>query len=286
MNRAKLNGALRLVRPLNCAMMGFAVLIGALLASRSTLEAGSWLSLSLGFTTGFALTAASMIFNDYFDRAIDAVNQPGRPIPSGLIAPREAILWATLWSLLGFAAAAATGTVTLLTAVIAWLMFTSYTTRGKRTGFPGNLLVSGCVVTPFFYGALLLNSVMALNTWLFAAMAFLANTGREVTKGIPDALGDTAGGIRTIAAAYGAAPAAAASSGFYLTAVLLSPLPWLLGSVSALYLPVVAVADMGFILSSVLLLRNPSPGNSNRVKSHVLLWMLLGLVAFLLGGLG
>jgi len=284
LNRPRLTGALRLTRPVNSAMMGFAVLIGALLASREAIGGNSSLNLSLGFVVGFALTAASMVFNDYFDREVDAVNQPMRPIPSGVITPREAIVYGALWSLLGFGAAAATGPATLITAAVAWVMFTSYTVRGKRTGFPGNLLVSGCVVTPFFYGAVLLKGAVEANTLLFAAMAFLSNTGREVTKGIPDAVGDAAGGIKTVAATYGATTAAAISSGLYVTAVLLSPLPWLLGTVSALYLPIVAVADVGFILSSASLLRNPTPVSSSRAKSHVLIWMLLGLVAFLLGG--
>ncbi|MEM2904808.1 MAG: geranylgeranylglycerol-phosphate geranylgeranyltransferase [Candidatus Bathyarchaeia archaeon] len=284
LNDAKLPGALRLIRPANSVMMGFAVLIGAVLASRKAIEGESWLKLSLGFATGFALTAASMVFNDYFDREVDAVNQPGRPIPSGLVTPREAALWGVLWTILGFATACATGPATLVTAAAAWLMFTSYAVGGKRTGLPGNLLVSGCVVTPFFYGALLLNSTVGVNTWLFAAMAFLSNTGREVTKGIPDAVGDRAGGVKTIAVRYGAKVAAAGSSGLYTAAVLLSPIPWVLGTVSALYLPLVAAADAGFISSSVSLLRDPSPSNSHRVKSRVLIWMLLGLVAFLLGG--
>ena len=38
-----------------------------------------------GFGTGFMLTAAAMTINDYYDRTIDAINEPTRPIPSGLI---------------------------------------------------------------------------------------------------------------------------------------------------------------------------------------------------------
>ncbi|MEM2904454.1 MAG: UbiA family prenyltransferase [Candidatus Bathyarchaeia archaeon] len=97
LNDAKLPGALRLIRPVNSVMMGFAVLIGAVLASGKAIEGDSWLSLSLGFATGFALTAASMVFNDYFDREVDAVNQPRRPIPSGLVTPQEALLWGAFW---------------------------------------------------------------------------------------------------------------------------------------------------------------------------------------------
>ncbi|MEM2093550.1 MAG: UbiA family prenyltransferase, partial [Candidatus Bathyarchaeia archaeon] len=86
----KIKGFLRMVRPINCAMMGFAVLVGALLTNSQALWI-SWRNITFGFLTGFLLTAASMVVNDYYDREIDAINEPTRPIPSGLIKPEEAL---------------------------------------------------------------------------------------------------------------------------------------------------------------------------------------------------
>jgi hypothetical protein len=82
----KLSGYLRLIRPVNCLMMGFAVTVGAALASPNV-SSVFWPNLFYGFITGFMLTAASMTINDYYDREIDAINEPNRPIPSGLIKP-------------------------------------------------------------------------------------------------------------------------------------------------------------------------------------------------------
>jgi 4-hydroxybenzoate polyprenyltransferase len=59
-----LNGYLRLMRPVNCVMMGFAVIVGAALANPNVLS-DLWLNLIYGFATGFTLTAASMATNDY-----------------------------------------------------------------------------------------------------------------------------------------------------------------------------------------------------------------------------
>ena len=90
----KLSAFLRLIRPVNCVMMGFAVIVGASLVSYPNFST----NLLLGFITSFTLTAASMAINDYYDRDIDAINEPQRPIPSGAISPREALFLAVVSS--------------------------------------------------------------------------------------------------------------------------------------------------------------------------------------------
>src|SRR5665647_485192 len=86
----KLSGFIRLIRPINCLMMGFAVLVGAVLASPQ-LGGLNWLNIIFVFLTGFAFCAAAMVINDYYDRKIDAINEPQRPIPSGIVKPYEAL---------------------------------------------------------------------------------------------------------------------------------------------------------------------------------------------------
>src|SRR3989304_1797429 len=97
----KISGLVRLMRPINCAMMGFAGFVGAVLADPQFVAA-SWLGVLYGFVTGFMLTAAAMTINDYYDRAIDAINEPSRPIPSGLVKPNEALVLVLVLSLVGF----------------------------------------------------------------------------------------------------------------------------------------------------------------------------------------
>src|SRR5665648_463124 len=76
----KLGGFIRLIRPINCLMMGFAVLVGAVLANPQLANL-NWLNILFGFITGFTFCAAAMVINDYYDRKIDAINEPQRPIP-------------------------------------------------------------------------------------------------------------------------------------------------------------------------------------------------------------
>ncbi|MEM4306533.1 MAG: hypothetical protein QXD61_11240, partial [Candidatus Caldarchaeum sp.] len=74
-------------------------------------------------------------------------------------------------------------------------------------------------------------------------------------------------------------------AGFYIAAVMLSPLPYLLEVVNILYLLLVAVADAGFVYSSIRIIRNPEPGEAKKQKNLTLLWMLLALISFAVGGL-
>jgi geranylgeranylglycerol-phosphate geranylgeranyltransferase len=277
----KPSGFLRIIRPLNCLMMGFAVIVGASLVSALNFS----INLLLGFVTSFTLTGASMAINDYYDREIDAINEPNRPIPSGAVSPKEALFFAAVLSLVGFVAALMTSRSCLIVAVITWLIFVAYTTKGKRTGFPGNLLVSTCVVIPFIYGGFVAEN-LELSVILFAAMAFLSNTGREVAKGIVDVEGDRSQSVRTIALLFGERTAAVLSSILSVLAVSLSLLPWLWDLVSDWFLPFVILTDAGLIVSSFSLLRDYSRKNARRVKNLDLVWFATGLLAFMAGTFG
>jgi geranylgeranylglycerol-phosphate geranylgeranyltransferase len=281
----KFGGYVRLTRPVNCLMMGVAVIVGAALANPDSFS-GAWVSLIYGFITGLALTAASMVINDYYDRGIDAINEPKRPIPSGVVRPMEALVFATVLTIVGFVTAYLANTVhplPLFVAVIAWTIFTLYTTVGKRSGLPGNFLVSACVAIPFIFGSVTIATEVKLNVLLFAAMAFLSNTGREITKGIVDVGGDRTQNVKTVAVRFGEKSAVVVAVAFFLTAVTLSPIPWLLGIVSFWFVPFVAVTDIGLISSSVMLLRDYSREKARKIKNTVLLWFVFGLLAFIFG---
>ncbi len=281
----KVTGFIQLMRPINCIMMGIAVLVGGVLATVS-LSTFPLLSMVFGAITGFTLTAASMAVNDYYDRNIDAINEPARPIPSGAVTPRAALVFAGVLTFVGLVFAYLTSPLCLLAAVIAWLLMIAYTTVGKRSGLPGNFLVSACVATPFVYGSLASNNGIQMNVLLFASMAFLSNTGREVTKGIVDVQGDRVNKIKTVAEHFGEKKAAAVSVIFYLSAVCLSLLPVILNLTSFWYVPLVAVTDLGLIVCSALLTRNPDRQNARRVKKLVLLFFIIGLLAFIFGKFG
>jgi geranylgeranylglycerol-phosphate geranylgeranyltransferase len=116
-------------------------------------------------------------------------------------------------------------------------------------------------------------------------MAFLANTGREITKGIVDVKGDNAEGIKTLAVQFGEKKAAIAAAVFYVSAVALTPVTWLLHLVGIWFIPFVLITNFGLVGSAVFLIRDYSRENSRRIKKYVLLWFVFGLLAYIAGGI-
>ncbi len=283
----KLSGYIRLMRPVNCAMMGFAVLVGVVLALPQ-LGSLNWLNILYGFLTGFTFCAAAMVINDYYDRKIDAINEPQRPIPSGTVKPPEALAFMLALIVLGSIFSLLInpyGMLCFIVALASLALTATYLTVGKRSGLPGNFLVSACVAIPFVFGSVTAIGTVGANVFLFAAMAFLSNTGREITKGIVDVKGDKAEGVKTLAVRLGEKPAAAVAVVFYISAVVLTPVTWFLGLVGFWFIPLVLVTGIGLIACSGLLLMNPSRENARKIKKIVLYLFLVGLLAYIFGAI-
>ena len=279
---SRVSGFIRIIRPVNSLMMGVGVLVGAVMVGGVKGAGLDW-DLALAFITGFTLSGAAMTINDYYDMDVDAINEPGRPIPSGLVKPREAVAYTFLLSAVGLYASWLVSWQTLGIAVLAWVVLMAYSSWGKRTGFFGNLMVSTCIALPFIYGGVMVsNSSPSL---LFSLLAFLTNTGREISKGIIDMEGDRVEGIRTIAVRWGARTASRVAALFYLAAVAVSMIPLYFGLVSVWYSPFVALTDMGLLYEALTIVRDPSRENSRRVKKRILYWMLFGLLGFAAGSL-
>jgi chlorophyll synthase len=96
------------------------------------------------FLAGPLLCAASQATNDWFDRHVDAINEPGRPIPSGRIPGRWGLYLALLWSALSMLVAAALGPWVFIAAGLGVLLSWAYSApplRLKRNGWWGNAAV-------------------------------------------------------------------------------------------------------------------------------------------------
>lgn len=67
------------------------------------LDAKFWLGILL---TGPLATGVCQMLNDYFDRDLDAINEPSRPIPAGDISLRDATILISVWTLITVVVAA------------------------------------------------------------------------------------------------------------------------------------------------------------------------------------
>ncbi len=277
-----LKASISIIRPVNCAMIGFAVIVGYFVSKPSSL---SPLGIAMGFVTGFAICAFSMVVNDYYDIEVDRVNQPTRPLPSGQVSKGGAVGIAVVMLVVGFAATAVlvnVGAVLIvaLYSLLAWL----YDFRAKKYGLAGNLVVASSLAIPFIYGGVISGGQVLDSLLLFmASTSFLAGVGREVVKAMADVPGDQKRGVRSYASVHGLRSAAALGAVFFLLAVVTSVLPLLLISVSVFYKVGVVLPDAAFVYLAYRIVTHADVKGALSVKKTALMGMLLGLVVFIGG---
>jgi chlorophyll synthase len=96
---------------------------------------------------GPMVCATSQAVNDWFDRHVDAINEPQRPIPSGRMPGRWGLYIAIVWTLLSLALSTVLGVWGFAAAVVglvlAWL-YSAPPVRLKENGWWGNLACGIC----------------------------------------------------------------------------------------------------------------------------------------------
>lgn len=143
-----LHGYLQIIRPVNALVAGIAVLLGVLVAGAEVTPGMSLLVLSV-----FCITGAGNAVNDYYDRDIDAINRPDRPIPSGAVSMRGgAAVYSAVLFLTGIACAALIHPACFGIACINSVLLVAYAARLKGVPLAGNLVVSYLAGSIFLFG--------------------------------------------------------------------------------------------------------------------------------------
>ncbi len=101
-----------------------------------------WKLVILGvLVAGPLVCATSQVVNDWFDRDVDAINEPNRPIPSGRIPGRWGLYIGILWTAISAAVATQLGPWGFGAALVGLLLAWAYSappTRLKQNGWFGN----------------------------------------------------------------------------------------------------------------------------------------------------
>jgi len=105
----------------------------------------SWAFALLGIVlAGPLVCGMSQAINDWYDRHVDAINEPDRPIPSGRIPGRWGLYIAILWTGLSLAVAAVLGPWVVAATVVGLFLAWAYSAppfRLKENGWWGNAAV-------------------------------------------------------------------------------------------------------------------------------------------------
>ena len=140
MARPSLSAVAELLKPITWFPPMWAFACGVV-ASGVTLD-GQWLLIGVGILlAGPMVCATSQAVNDWFDRHVDAINEPQRPIPSGRMPGRWGLYIALLWTVLSLMVATALGPWGFGAAIAGLLLAWAYSApplRLKNNGWWGN----------------------------------------------------------------------------------------------------------------------------------------------------
>lgn len=175
---------------------------------------GRWLLILAGVVlAGPLVCGTSQAVNDWFDRHVDAINEPGRPIPSGRIPGRWGLHIALGWTLVSLAFASTLGGLVFAAAVLGLALAWAYSApplRLKQDGWWGNAAVAACYEgLPWFTGAALAAGAMPSGRVLaLAALYSIGAHGIMTLNDFKSIEGDRRMGIRSLPARLGPGPAA------------------------------------------------------------------------------
>lgn len=211
--RSKMPAVIEVLHPITWFPPMWAFTCGVVSSGAPILEQW-WILLAGILLAGPLMCGTSQVVNDWFDRHVDAINEPDRPIPSGRIPGRWGLYMSIIWSALSLLLAYALGPwvfgMALIGMAIAW-GYSAPPLRFKNNGWWGNLAagISYEGLAWITGAAVLIGGAMP--GWEILALALLYSLGAHGIMTLNDFKsieGDIEMGVRSLPVQLGAERAA------------------------------------------------------------------------------
>lgn len=148
---------------------------------------------------------AGLYLADYFDKSLDSIQKPHRPIPSGRISPHEILFVGALYALIGFGLTFLLSFFNVILVFIAGILVFLYAKYTKARGLLGNINRGAMTLITFLFGVFSIKSFSSISfsIWLLSLIFFLHDTNSNIIGAIRDLHGDKIGGYATTPVRYG-----------------------------------------------------------------------------------
>jgi len=186
-----------IIRPVNCAIIILTVLFA--FSYMHVFSLIGFITLSVIYC---AIAASGYIINDIYDKDIDAVNAPQRPIPSGALSEKLAWFAYYCWIAVLSIALFFIPTTGAFFAAGCYFITVYYAIAGKKNGLAGNIAVAFLTASPIIAVAII-HSLKLIDFVLPAGCAFLITFMRELSKDCEDIEGDKQFGSKSMPIRYG-----------------------------------------------------------------------------------
>lgn len=234
--------------------------------------------LFLAVVTSFFIGSASMTINDYFDRGIDEVNHPERPIPRGIIRPKEMLTFSIIFFAIGIIISFFLNPLCVGILLATILLILLYEFYSKNRGIFSNITVGFASAVSFvFGGAAVHNPYPPL---ILSIITFLVMTGREIICDIKDIEGDRLV-RRTLPIQIGKQHASFVACMFLIISIVFIPAPYFLDLVNFWYLFIIIPVGGLMFLATVWIFRDTN--NAAASSSMIRISSALALFALLIG---
>jgi len=170
--------------------------------------------------TGPLATGTCQMLNDYFDRDLDVINEPDRPIPGGAISLKNATILIAVWSILsvvtGYLIHPLIGFYVIIGIINAHL-YSANPIKLKKRLWAGNIIVAvSYLIIPWIAGLIAYSPEklpeVLTPSLLVAGFYTLSSTGTMTINDFKSITGDRQVGIRTLPAVFGETKAALIAS--------------------------------------------------------------------------
>ena len=237
------------IRPKTTPLGMISVYVGGLVAGATY----NSINLLLAVISTFFVTAASMTLNDYFDWKIDKISHPERPIPKGIIKPKEMLIFSIIFLTIGVVITFFINFLCLGIALSSILLLVLYEKYSKNVGIFGNFTVAFVSSISFTFGGAAVGN--PLSSLVISIMTFFVMVGREIIMDIRDAEGDKL--IRkTVPVQIGKKRASYIACIFLILAAISTPIPYLMGILNEWYLAIITPVVIITLIIVVWLLRD------------------------------
>ena len=215
-----------------------------------------WLFLVGGVVlAGPCVCAASQAVNDWFDRHVDAINEPNRPIPSGRMPGRWGLYVAIAWTLISLALGALLGAwafgATLVGLALAW-GYSAPPFRFKMNGWLGAAAVGFSYEgVAWFTGAAVMLGALP-GPWIiaFAVLYSIGAHGIMTLNDFKAIEGDAEMGIKSLPVTLGPGLAAVVAC-----ALMILPQYVVVGLLMYLGTPIYALAVGALVLGQIIFMK-------------------------------
>ncbi|MCE5250249.1 UbiA family prenyltransferase [bacterium] len=270
----KIKGLVRLVRFELPFSAGVCVIMGQLLALGHFAPVFETIN---GFLSIFCISASILVLNDYFDVETDKINAPDRPIPSNTVTLSEALLLSISLLIIGLILSYLINVIALSCTFFISIIGFLYNRKFKKSGLPGNFMVSFSVGMTFIYGGISVDLFFNKIVWFFGIIAALIDLGEEIAADSMDMRGDILIESNSLAIKYGKPTAIKISSYIFFFVILLTIIPFILNWFPTLYLVPIIIMDSAIAYSTFRLLLSKNEEGRKYIR-----WLYLGATSGLL----